>query len=174
MFKNLFLLLIIPFLAFMLFSCEDLEDNSPAFQVVLNGELFKANEMYAKNVGSGLEIHGIADQGELIIFLESARIGTHAIDEETASYVKFVDASNKTYTTQFENAKAEVNIDYIDLDGVIGSFYFNAHKTNRDVARGYNGHIYEVPFGTSPGGPNIPDLPGDGDGGDDSGTPGFD
>lgn len=148
MIRRILLLVLIPILAISTTSCDDLEDNSPAFQVMVNGELFKAKQMQITNEeDGGYVLTGINETGMLEIFLSNIAEGSHSFGEESDNILTF---SNETgsYTTRIKNGGGELLLTGDNhLGDVTGTFHFLAADTSGARMHGTNGHIYQLPFG---------------------------
>lgn len=163
MIRRILFLVLIPFLAM---SCKDIEDNTPALQIVVNGDLFKAENMqYTTEEGGGYTIKGINENSALEIYLTSLSVGTYEFGEELDNVITYTNSEGE-FTTDIRNGGGEVRIEELsELDYVTGTFFFRASDTTGNRMQAVNGHIYQVPFGS--GDFEIPEIEAPEDGGDD-------
>lgn len=146
MIRRILLLLLLPL---FVISCEDLEDNNPALQIVINGELFKANEMTTVTEEDGSYIiQGIENDKKLYIYLSDIQNGSYEIGEGKADKIVYIDEEGREFTTDFEDAAGEVLLTDSGLDYITGTFYFRTSDTSKTRLQAHNGHIYQVPFGS--------------------------
>jgi|SRR5690625_4747483 len=157
MIRKILFLVLVPLLAISVISCEDLEDNTPAFQVMVNGELFKADEMQVTSQDSGYMLTGINEDEESIlnIFLANIDQGSHAFGELSSNELIYTNPTGR-YTTAFENGGGELMLTGSNVEGITGTFHFLAADTSGARMYGTNGQIYQLPFGSNDIG-----LPGD-------------
>lgn len=130
-------------------SCDDLEDNTPALQIMVNGELFKAKEMQvAAEEEGGYILTGVNGNSALSIHLSDVTEGSYALGEDSTNTLSFITEDGE-FTTTNENGGGEVMItDTGMLDYITGTFHFVATDTSGTKMRGLNGHIYQVSFGS--------------------------
>lgn len=149
MIRRILLLALIPVLAISTISCDDLEDNTPAFQVMVNGELFKAEQMQiATEEDGGYMLTGIEETSMLEIYLVNISEGSHSFGEESENVLRFSNATG-SYTTAIKNGGGELQLTGNSaLEDVTGTFHFLAADTSGARMHGTNGHIYQLPFGS--------------------------
>lgn len=153
--RRILLLVLIPVLAMIASSCDDTEINTPGLQIVINGELFKAEEMVLLSDEEGYTIQGVENDKKLSIHLSDIKSGTYALGEGLENSVHYVNEEGVEFTTDMEKASGEVMLTYSDLDGVTGTFYFQTTDTSKTRLHAHNGHIYQVPFGSED---SLPDF----------------
>lgn len=148
MIRRILLFVLIPVFAVTTLSCDDLEDNSPALQVMVNGELFKAKQMQiTTEEDGGYMLTGIDETSMLEIYLKNISEGSHSFGEESENILTFSSASG-TFTTAIENGGGELMLTgNSELGDVTGTFHFLAADTSGARMHGANGHIYQLPFG---------------------------
>ncbi|HLW14333.1 MAG TPA: DUF6252 family protein [Flavobacteriaceae bacterium] len=148
MIRRILLLVLLPVLAISTISCEDLEDNTPAFQVMVNGELFKAKEMQiATEEDGGYMLTGVDETSMLEIYLSNITEGSHSFGETSQNILTFSNATG-TFTTAIENGGGELLLTGSSvLEDITGTFHFRAADTSGARMHGTNGHIYQLPFG---------------------------
>lgn len=158
MIRRILLIILIPVLAITAISCDDLEDNNPALQVMVNGELFKADEMQVatEEDGDGYILTGINEDSSLSIYLTDIAEDSYSFGENSENTLSLI-TEGKEFTTTNENGSGVVIIsDSSKLDYITGTFNFLATDTSGTKLHGANGHIYQVAFGSSD--LDIPDL----------------
>lgn len=148
MIRRILLLVLIPVLAISAISCEDLEDNSPAFQVTVNGELFKAKQMQiTTEEDGGYMLTGIDETSILEIYLRNISEGSHSFGEESENILRFTNERG-TFTTAIKNGGGELMLTGDSgLGDVTGTFHFLAADASGARMHGTNGHVYQLPFG---------------------------
>ena len=147
MIRKILLLVLIPILAISVISCEDLEDNTPAYQVMVNGELFKASEMQITTGNDGYTLIGIDEESTIKIYLTDLSEGSHAFGETSNNILEFTNATGK-YTTAFEDGGGELMLTENNaMMYVTGTFHFIAADTSGAKMYGSRGQIYQLPFG---------------------------
>lgn len=149
MIRRILLLILMPVLAISAISCDDLEDNTPALQVMVNGELFKAEEMKViTEEEGGYTLSGVNESQSLNIHLTNATEGSYTFGEGSGNTLSLITEEGE-FTTTNENGGGEVMItDVGALDYITGTFHFLATDTSGTKMRGSNGHIYQVSFGS--------------------------
>jgi len=154
--RKILLLVLIPLLAVSFISCEDIQDNTPAFQVMVNGELFKASEMQITTEDDGYMLTGIDEESMLNIYLTNIAEGSYSFSQTSRNVLTFSNPTGK-YTTAFEDGSGELLLTGNSaMEDITGTFYFIAADTSGARMHGSNGQIYQLPFGSDDIG-----LPGD-------------
>lgn len=150
MIRRILLLILIPVLATTAISCDDLEDNTPALQVMVNGELFKAEDMQvATEENGGYTLTGINGNSALNVYLSNVTEGSYKLGEGSEN-VLLLKTEDGEFTTAHENGGGEVMItDAGILEYISGTFHFTAVAidTSGVKMRGSNGNFYQVSFG---------------------------
>lgn len=154
MIQRIFFLILIPFLSLSIVSCDDLEDNTPALQVTINGELFKASDIHiAFEENQGYTIIGANETSVLTIYLTNINEGSHVFGEHSDNKVTYSNQQG-TFTTAINKGGGEFVLTDKGmwseggvLDYVTGTFYFTALNNNGVRMQGVNGNAYQVPFG---------------------------
>ena len=98
-----------------LFSCaEDIEDNRPALQGVIDGELYRAIDAQAvRGLDGDLIIKGLTTGDDLTLRLSSSAQGTYILGGESINFAKFTTPNGFTYNTN-PQGKGEVKISRYD------------------------------------------------------------
>lgn len=142
-------LLYLFFTTLILASCsENIEDNRPALQGVINNELYRAIDAQAiRGLDGDLTITGLTTGDDLTLRLSSAAAGTYILGGDSPNYAKFTTPSGFTYNTN-PDGKGEVVITRLDQvnQKVYGSFEFDAIISGLDTIYVRNGVFFEVPY----------------------------
>jgi len=132
--------------AFALISCEDIQDNSPAMQVVLNDQLFKAIDARAEIMQDGtLVIQGLTDVEGLTITLNNSAEGVYTLGGNAINRAVFQDFLGSIYTTR-PFGDGEVVIQNVTENTLTGTFKFNAYRFGLDTLNGQKGFFFKVPI----------------------------
>jgi hypothetical protein len=134
---------------FMLLSCaENLEDNRPALQGFIDGDLYQSIDTKAfRSVDGDLTILGLTNTEGLTIKLSSAIEGTYTLGGSLPNFVKFSRPDGLEYNTN-PNGSGQVVLRQLDEANqrIYGSFEFDAVLSGLDTIVVRNGVFFEVPF----------------------------
>lgn len=134
------------FAAFALIGCEDVETNSPAMQVSLNDELYKAVDARAEiNENGTLVIQGITDLETLTLTLSGSSEGVYTLGGEGTNRAVFEDFLGSVYTTR-PFGDGEVVLENSIDNTLSGTFRFNAYRFGLDTLNARGGVFYKVPI----------------------------
>lgn len=134
------------FAAFAFIGCEDIQDNNPAMQAVLNNQLYKAIEIRAEILENGtLVLQGIKGDEELTITLNNSTEGIYTLGMNEISTAIYTDPVGTIYSTNpFGNGL--VLIQNVSENTVSGTFKFNAYRSGLDTLNAQKGYFYRVPI----------------------------
>lgn len=125
-------------------SCgEEVKFNNPAFQANKNGNIWKANDMYAFADAGGLTIIAAVGTDMVELHTPSANNGTYALTPTSASYAIYesVDGAGASY----ESVSGEIKITS-SLDGTVtGKFRFVGDDGAGNEVIFTDGTFYKVP-----------------------------
>ncbi len=146
------------FVAFAFISCEDVEKNDRALQVVLNNELYRSADARAQiNPDGTLALQGFTDLETLTIRLSNTIPGVYTLGGNSPNRIVFEDFEGSVYTTNIYG-NGEVILE--DATGGLfsGTFKFNAYRYGLDTLNGQIGVFYKVPIlaGTIDEDPEVP------------------
>lgn len=145
--------------AFALSSCEDVQNNSPAFQAELNDELFRSTDTRAQIKEDGsVVIQGVTAQEKITITLNSSNPGVYQLGSNRPNRAVFEDFLSSVYTTNpFGTGTAVIHVGSDD-NTLSGTFRFDAYRYGLDTLIVRKGHFYKVPIlsGTIIDEPDIP------------------
>ncbi|MEX2349408.1 MAG: DUF6252 family protein [Flavobacteriaceae bacterium] len=134
------------FAAVALIGCEDILTNSPAMQVSLNDELYKAISARAEiNENGTLVIQGTTDLETLTLTLNGSSEGVYTLGGEGTNRAVFEDFLGSVYTTR-PFGDGEVVIENTDGNTLTGTFRFNAYRFGLDTLNARSGIFYKVPI----------------------------
>ncbi len=142
-------LLSLLFIAAILSSCSDLEDNAPAFQGNIDNVFYKATESRAtkRNAGS-YTIQGITNNEILTLKVERSRENTtYELGGNSLSFATFEDENGNIYSTNPEGW-GEVTITRKNTGQRFfnGTFKFTAIRPGLDTIVVDRGVFFEVPY----------------------------
>lgn len=132
----------------VVYSCEDIEDNTPALQGEFNNGFFEAIDARAiRNENGSFLIQGVTQDETLTIFINNGGANTYPLGEGRPNYASFENASGNLYITNPEGS-GSVEVTRFDTSaGVIsGTFKFRAILEGVDTLSVQNGVFFEVPF----------------------------
>lgn len=134
------------FAAVALIGCEDILTNSPAMQVSLNDELYKAISARAEiNENGTLVIQGTSDLETLTLTLSGSSEGVYTLGGEGTNRAVFEDFLGSVYTTR-PFGDGEVVIENSSNNTLTGTFRFNAYRFGLDTLNARGGVFYKVPI----------------------------
>jgi len=146
------------FAAFAFISCEDIEKNDRALQVVLNNELYRSADARAQiNPDGTLALQGFTDLETLTIRLSNTTPGVYTLGGNSANRIVFEDFEGSIYTTNIYG-NGEVILEDASNGLFTGTFKFNAYRFGLDTLNGQIGVFYKVPIlaGTIDEDPDVP------------------
>lgn len=134
------------FAVFALVSCDDIQDNSPALQAELDGELYRAIDARAEILPNGnLIMQGLTDIENLTITLSGSTEGVYTLGATGVNRAAFQDFLGSIYTTRpFGNG--EVVIESTANNTFSGTFSFDAYRFGLDTLNAQKGFFYNVPI----------------------------
>lgn len=134
------------FAAFAFTGCEDIQDNSPAMQAVLNDQLYRASDARAEILENGtLVLQGITGVEGLTITLSNAAAGTYTLGGNGTNRAVFKDFLGSIYTTR-PFGDGQVIIQNVSENTFSGTFKFNAYRFGLDTLNAQKGVFYKVPL----------------------------
>lgn len=134
------------FAVFALISCDDIQDNSPALQVVLNNQLFRAIDARAEIMEDGtLVLQGVTDVEGLTITLNNSTAGVYNFSGIGTNRAVFKDFSGSIYTTR-PFGDGQVVIQNVNENSLSGTFKFNAFRFGLDTLNAQKGVFFKVPI----------------------------
>ncbi len=144
--KRIVLALFVAVIAFS--SCENLEDNSPAMQGMIDSLFFKANEVLAvKNEDGSYTMQGINQNEVLTLQIDRAQLGTYQLGPGSASFATYVDANENVYTTSPNGSGViELTDRCISCGWLTGTFQFSAILEGIDTITVNRGFFFEANF----------------------------
>ncbi|WP_432411910.1 DUF6252 family protein [Rasiella sp. SM2506] len=147
-------------------SCEDIEDNSPAFQANLDTEFYKALDAKAIVAEDGtVAIVGATTDQNITLILSVLQSGSFQFNSGNGHQAIYEDAAGQQYSTEFEG-NGVVNITGRGTDAgnefLSGDFTFTAILKGVDTVTVSRGVLYQVPIisgiledPTDPDNPNL-------------------
>lgn len=157
--KKYFYLLLV---TIALSSCaEDIQDNRPALQGVIDGELYKALDAQAvRGLDGDIIIRGLTTGDDLTLRLSIAAEGIYTLGGNSPNFAKFTTPNGFTYNTN-PDGEGQVVVSQIDEINqmVYGSFEFDAVIEGLDTINVRNGIFFEVPYVQEVEAPPVSVLP---------------
>ncbi|TDI81278.1 MAG: hypothetical protein E2O83_01245 [Bacteroidetes bacterium] len=144
--KRIFLLLFAAILAFS--SCENLEDNSPALQGVIDSTFYRANDVRGQQNDDGsFTLQGINQDQQLTLIINSAQLGTYQLGEGQSNFASFKDADGNVYSTS-PNGEGEIILTdrCLSCGWLTGTFRFSGIRLGIDTIAVHKGFFYQVSF----------------------------
>jgi len=141
-------LLLLAFTAILLFSCTDVETNSPAFQGSIDNIQYKATDSRALyNDDGSFSIQGVSVDETMTLKISSNNIGTYVVGGTSGNSATLENSSGIVYSTNPEGA-GEVIVSSSDAASklISGTFNFTAMVPGVDTIRVHNGVFYEVRY----------------------------
>jgi len=144
--KRMILLLFVAIIAFS--SCEDIEDNSPAMQGVIDSVFFKASDVLGQmNEDGSFTMQGITQNEKLTLHIKKAQTGTYLLGEGRANFATYEGPDGNLYTTApFGEGQIELTDRCISCGWLTGSFRFTAVSPGIDTLIVQKGFFFEVSF----------------------------
>ncbi|NND64139.1 MAG: hypothetical protein HKN48_13185 [Flavobacteriaceae bacterium] len=144
--KRIVLVLFTAIIAFS--SCENIEDNSPAMQGMIDSLFFKANEVRAvKNEDGSYTLQGVNQDEILTLQIDRAQLGTYNLGSGSASFATYEDANGNVYTTSPSgNGTIELTDRCISCGLLTGTFQFTAIQEGIDSITVNRGFFFEANF----------------------------
>lgn len=145
--KNTILLLLSLFVILgIAISCDDIEDNSPAFQAKVDTLLYRSNDARAEIKEDGsLVLQGITDFEMISMHLSNSVEGTYPILGDGFNRASFQTSIGSVYTTK-PFGHGEVKITQSDASGISGNFNFTGYRFGLDTLVVSQGFFYKVPI----------------------------
>ena len=142
-------ILILSLVLITFYSCENLEDNTPALQSTVDQEFFKAIDARAtENEDGSFLIQAITNVESLNLRIPSGDPRVYVLGGTSPSYATFENALGDTYTTDPDGGGSVVITNW-DTTGktLSGTFTFNAVLADRDTLFVEQGVFFQVPYG---------------------------
>ncbi|MEX0998268.1 MAG: DUF6252 family protein [Flavobacteriaceae bacterium] len=134
------------FAVFALTSCDDIQDNSPALQVELDGELYRAIDARAEILPNGnLVMQGLTDVENLTITLSGSSEGVYTLGATGVNRAAFQDFLGSIYTTR-PFGDGQVVIESTANNTFTGTFKFDAYRFGLDTLNAQKGFFFKVPI----------------------------
>lgn len=131
----------------ILIGCEDIQDNSPALQGVVNDVFFKANNTIAATPGNAIVIRGESEDQFLTLRLPSLAPGVYDLQETDSVYASFLDFSGNLYrTTSDSRGKIVISSQNTSGNSLSGTFNFIAYLPGLDTLVVEKGAFYEIRY----------------------------
>ncbi len=153
-------LLLLAFATTLLFSCEDIETNSPSLQASIDNVLFKATDArVTQNDDGTFLVQGITNDEALTLKISNNNVGTYVVGGGSGNYATFENSLGITYSTSPEGSGEIIVTDLNPtLNAMSGTFNFTAMVPGVDTITVQNGVFFEVLYdGNSGGGGNTND-----------------
>lgn len=130
-------------------SCENTEDNSPAFQAEIDSIFFKANTSFLTlNAEGRYLIQGLSANKTITLSIGSNQEGVYALGTNPANYAVYEDAYGNGYTTN-PLGTGTVTLTRVGDNGEMsGNFEFMAVRPGIDTVFVSRGLFFDVPNGT--------------------------
>jgi len=131
------------------YSCENLEDNTPALQLTVDQEFIEAIDARAtENEDGSFLIQGITRVESLTLRIPSGTPGEYNLGGTSPNYATFENALGDAYTTN-PDGSGRVIITNWDTSAktLSGTFKFNAVLPERDTLFVQEGVFFQVPYG---------------------------
>jgi len=141
-------LLILAFAAILLYSCEDIETNSPAFQGSIDNVTFKATDSRViQNDDGSYSIQGVTINETMTLKISSTNVGTYIVGGTSGNYATLENSLGIIYNTNPEGS-GEIVITNSDasFNTISGNFNFTAMVSGVDTIRVHNGVFFEVRY----------------------------
>lgn len=134
------------FTVFALISCDDIQNNSPALQAELDGELYRAIDARAEILPNGnLIMQGLTDVENLTITLSGSSEGVYTLGATGVNRAAFQDFLGSIYTTR-PFGDGQVVIESTANNTFTGTFKFNAFRFGLDTLNAQKGFFFKVPI----------------------------
>lgn len=134
------------FAVFALTSCDDIQNNSPALQAELDGELYRAIDARAEILPNGnLIMQGLTDVENLTITLSGSTEGVYTLGATGVNRAAFQDFLGSIYTTR-PFGDGQVVIESTANNTFTGTFKFNAYRFGLDTLNAQKGFFFKVPI----------------------------
>lgn len=142
--RNLVLFL---FAIITLISCNDIQENSPAFQGEVDNIFFKAlDAQVIENEDGTFIVQGISLNETVTLKISSPQDGTYILGGESSNFATYENSSGYVYTTNPEGeGKVIVTSDTL-VNALSGTFNFTAILSGQDTLTISNGIFFEIPY----------------------------
>jgi hypothetical protein len=130
-------------------SCENIEDNTSAFQGDIDGTFFQATAASgAKNLDRTYTFTGLNAEEKLELTVSQIGAGIYELGPNSENKAVFTDASGGVYSTDFSGGEGEIVVTRYDTAGPTqtGTFTFTAVRPGIDTIRVSRGLFFEVYF----------------------------
>jgi len=145
--RNLILFL---FAIVALSSCNDIQDNSPAFQGEVDNLFFKAlDAQVVENEDGTFTIQGISLDETVTLKISSTQSGTYTLGGQSNNFATYEDEAGQVYASNPEG-EGTVIVTGDELGSLLsGTFNFTAILSGLDTLAISNGIFFEIPYGVS-------------------------
>ncbi len=142
------------FISIVCFSAcsDDIEDNTPAFEGVLENDFWRASNVTATTAGGGLIIQGVTAAEVLTIKTSSTEPGAYTLGTGTANVGKYALNNGGNYTTGDGVGDGQIVITSFANGQISGTFRFNAAlngEADGALINMQRGVFFKVPVGTA-------------------------
>ncbi len=133
-----------------LIACEDVEDNSPAFQANLNNSIYRSIDTQAIVADDGtVAIVGATSDQNITLLLDVLQTGSFQLNSGEGHQAFYEDGAGQIYTTE-SGGSGVVNITSGGIDGgfefISGDFNFQAILEGVDTVTVSQGILFMVPI----------------------------
>lgn len=144
--KRIILLLFATIIAFS--SCENIEDNSPALQGMVDSVFFKAIDVRGqRNEDNSITLQGINQDEKLTIHVAEFELDEYLLGGGFPSYAIYEDAAGNVYSSNPEGeGKITLTDRCISCGWLTGTFWFTGVNSGIDTLRVQKGIFFEASF----------------------------